>query len=198
LSFLIVLPVHFIINSSTRQAIHDLILKSYVIELSSYPGQQLQKSKLSSLVYSGGVLIVLIALFVMINLQYRNLIDTAKKLLPISEQINRNNNVQNSTISLNSSILRKFGSTENITATNSLAINIELNKNLISEMNPEDIAELSFVQDAIKMTLNDVTNAKRLDFIQVTLIYGYNTGIYKSSNTMTLTNTIEDWKMKIK
>ena len=198
LSFLIVLPVHFIINSSTRQAIHDLILKSYVIELSSYPGQQLQKSKLSSLVYSGGVLIVLIALFVMINLQYRNLIDTAKKLLPISEQINRNNNVQNSTISLNSSILRKFGSTENITATNSLAINIELNKNLISEMNPEDIAELSFVQDAIKMTLNDVTNAKRLDFIQVTLIYVYNTGIYKSSNTMTLTNTIEDWKMKIK
>ena len=198
LSFLIVLPVHFILNTSTRQAIHDLILKTYVVELSAYPGQQLKKSKLSPLIYSGGVLIILIAAFVLFSFQNKNLIETSKNLIPISEQIDRNSEVQNSAISLNSSTLRRLGSNENSSTTHSLVLNIELNKNLISEINPEDIAELSFVQDAIKTILKDVTNAKRLDFIQVNLIYGYNTGIYKSSNSMTLSNSIEGWEQKIK
>jgi len=94
LSFLIVLPIHFIINSSTRQAIHDLILKTYVIELSAYPGQQLKKSKLAPIIYSGAALFILIALFVLFNLQNRNLIETAQKLIPISEQIDKNSVVK--------------------------------------------------------------------------------------------------------
>jgi uncharacterized RDD family membrane protein YckC len=198
LSFLIILPIHFIINSSTRQAIHDLILKTYVVELEAYPGQQLKKSRFSPIIYSGIVLIVLITLFIFFNLQNRNLIETAKKLVPISEQIDRNNEVQNSSISQNFSTVRKLGSDENISKTNSLVLDIELNKNLISDINPEDIAELAFVKDAVKIILKDVPNAKRFDFIQVNLIYGYNIGIYKSSNSMTVSNTIENWEQKIK
>ena len=198
LSFLIILPIHFIINSSTRQAIHDLILKTYVVELEAYPGQQLKKSRFSPIIYSGIVLIVLITLFIFFNLQNRNLIETAKKLVPISEQIDRNNEVQNSSISQNFSTVLKLGSDENISKTNSLVLDIELNKNLISDINPEDIAELAFVKDAVKIILKDVPNAKRFDFIQVNLIYGYNIGIYKSSNSMTVSNTIENWEQKIK
>jgi len=198
LSFLLVLPIHFIINSSTRQAIHDLILKTYVVELSAYPGQQLKKSKLYPIIYSGAAFIVLIGLFVMFNLQNRNLIETAQKLIPISEQINKHSEVQNSSVSLNSSTLRKLGSDENISSTNSLVLNIELNKNLISDISPEDIADLAFVKDAIKIILKDVMNARRLDFIQVNLIYGYNIGIYKSTSSLTLSNSIEEWELKIK
>jgi len=197
-SFLIVLPIHFILNTSTRQAIHDLILKTYVVELSAYPGQQLKKSKLSPIIYSGAALIILIGLFVMFNLQNRSLIETAQKLIPISEQIDKNSEVQNSSISINSSIIRKLGSDENFSSTNSLVLNIELNKNLISDISPENIADLAFVKDAIKIILKDVTNARRLDFIQVNLIYGYNIGISKSSNSLTLSNSIENWEQKIK
>ena len=198
LSFLLVLPIHFIINSSTRQAIQDLILKTYVVELSAYPGQQLKKSKLSPIIYSGVTLIILIGLFAMFNLLNRNLIETAQKLIPISEQIDKHSEVQNSSVSLNSSTTRKLGSDENIRSTNSLVLNIELNKNLISDISPEDIADLAFVKDAIKIILKDVTNARRLDFIQVNLIYGYNIGIYKSSNSLTLSNSIEEWEQKTK
>lgn len=101
-------------------------------------------------------------------------------------------------ISQNFSTVRKLGSDENISKTNSLVLDIELNKNLISDINPEDIAELAFVKDAVKIILKDVPNAKRFDFIQVNLIYGYNIGIYKSSNSMTVSNTIENWEQKIK
>jgi len=198
LSFLLVLPIHFIINSLTRQAIHDLVLKTYVVELSAYPGQQLKKSKLSAIIYSVASLIVLIAFFVVFNLQNKNIIETAQKLIPISEQIDKSSEVQNTSISLNSSTLRKLGSDNIISSTNSLILNIELNKDLISDINPEDIADLTFVKDAIKIILKDVTNAKRLDSIQVNLIYGYNIGIYKSSNSLTLSNSVEDWEQVIK
>jgi len=197
LSFLLVLPIHFIINSSNRQAIHDLVLKTYVIELSAYPRQQLKKSKLSPIIYSIAVLIVLIVFFVILNLQNRNLIDTAQKLIPIREQINKHKEVQNSSISLNSSKLWKLGSEENTNSVNSLVLNIELNKNLISDISPEEIADLAFVKDAIKIILRDATNVKRLDVIQVSLTYGYNIGIYKSSNSLTLSDTVENWEQKI-
>lgn len=196
-SFLLVLPIHFIINSSNRQAIHDLILKTYVIELSAYPGQQLKKAKLSPVIYSGAVLIVLIGLFVVFNLQSSSLIETAQKLIPIREQINRHSEVQNSSITLNSSKLWKLGSEENSNSINSIVLDIELNKNLISDISPEEIADLAFVKDAIKIILKDATNVKQLDLIQVNLIYGYNIGIYKSSNSLALSDTAENWEQKI-
>lgn len=198
LSFLMVLPVHLILNSSTRQALQDLILKTYVVNTEAYPGQQLKRSKLSPLLYASLILLVLIGLLGLFRISNEDLIAKVESLKPVLSYIDKLNDVRNSSASFNSMAIRKLGSDENVRSSNSLALDIELNNNLLAGESPEDVPKLDIVQNTIKIVLKEIPNATRLDFISVTLIYGYDIGIYKSFNSMTISNTVGDWKEILK
>lgn len=197
LSFLIVLPIHLILNSPTRQALHDLLLGTYVVSKEAYPRQELKKSKLSPIYISGLILVAIISLALFFNLKNNNLTKIVKDLTPIKEQIDNISEVRSSSISRNSSSVKKLGSDDFISKSEYLLLNIVLKDNVISNIRPDNIEDLSFVKDAVRIVLKDYSDANQLDFIQINLIYGYSIGIYKSSQSMGFKNTIDNWKQKI-
>lgn len=198
LTFLIILPIHLILNTPTRQAIHDLLVKTYVISLDAYPRQQLEKSRSLPAYITAGLSIIIIGLFVYMNLRNNDTTGIIHELKPLKEQIDIIDKVGNSSIARHTSSMKKIGSDEYINKTEYLKLNIVLKENLISNLRPDNIEDLSFVQDAINIIVRDYPNINQLDYIHVNLIYGYNIGIYKSSESLGFSNTIEKWRQKIK
>jgi uncharacterized RDD family membrane protein YckC len=197
LSFLIILPIHLVVNTPTRQALHDLLLGTYVISKDAYPRQELKKSRPSTLYIAGFVLSVMIGLALIFNLRNNNLSKIVKDLSPIKEQVDKLSEVRSSSITRNSSSVKMFGSDDYISKSEYLLLNIVLKDNMISNIAPDKIEDLGFVQDAIRIILRDYSDVNQLDFIQINLTYGYNIGIYKTSRSIGFRNTIDNWKLKI-
>jgi len=196
LSFLIVLPIHFIMNTPTRQALHDLFLGTYVINTNGYSEVPLGKSRILPTTITGIIAVFLISLFVLLNIINKNKNQVVQELVPIKEKIDNLDKVAYSAISRNTSTTRQFGSDE-ISKSNYLLINIVLKDNLISGASPDDLEKISPVKDAIKIVLSDYKELNNLDYIQVSLMYGFNIGISKSSRYLTSYCSVDEWRQKI-
>lgn len=198
LTILIILPVHFILNTPTRQAIHDLILNTYVIEIDAYPRQELVKSRLMPLYISGVFILLIFGISIFFNLKNKASNYAVHELTSLTEQIDKIDKVGSSSITRSTNSTKKLGSDEIISKTDFLKVNIFLREDLILNLNPEMIEDLSFVQDALKIILKNYSDLNRLDLIHINLIYGYNIGIYKSSHSVGFSNTIDYWKQTLK
>ncbi|MDZ7633531.1 MAG: RDD family protein [Bacteroidales bacterium] len=196
LSFMIVLPIHLIINTPTRQALHDLFLGTYVINTYGYSEVPLGKSRILPTTIIGIIALLLISLFVFLNIRnsYNNMV--VQELAPLKEKIDNLDKVAYSAISRNTSTTRQSGSDE-ISRSNYLRLNIIIKDNLISGASPDDIERISPVKDAIKIVLSDYEELNNLDFIQVSLMYGFNIGISKSSRSLTSSYSVDEWRQKI-
>ena len=138
----------------------------------------------------------LISLFVLLNIINKNKNHVVQELVPIKEKIDNLDKVAYSAISRNTSTTRQFGSDE-ISKSNYLLINIVLKDNLISGVSPDDIEKINPVNDAIKIVLSDYEELNNLDYIQVSLMYGFNIGISKSSRYLTSYSSVDEWRQKI-
>lgn len=196
LSFLIVLPIHLIINTPTRQALHDLFLGTYVINTDGYSEVPLGKSRILPTTITGIIALLLITLFVFLNIRNKNNNLVVQELAPLKEKIDNLDKVAYSAISRNTSTTRQFGSDE-ISRSNYLRLNIIIKDNLISGASPNDIEKISPVKDAIKIVLSDYEELNNLDYIQVSLMYGFNIGISKSSRSLTSSYSVDEWRQKI-
>lgn len=196
LSFLIVLPIHFIMNTPTRQALHDLFLGTYVINTDGYSEVPLGKSRNLPTTITGIIALLLISLFVLLNILNKNKNQIVKELVPLKEKIDNLDKVAYSAISQNTSTTRQIGS-EEITRSNYLLINIVMKENLLAGVSPANIEIISPVKDAIKIVLSDYEELNNLDYIQVSLMYGFNIGISKSSRYLTSYCSVDEWRHKI-
>lgn len=198
LTFLALLPIHLILNFPTRQAIHDLIIGTYVISLEAYPRQQLAKSKSLPTLITGGLAIVILGLLIFMNLRNNETTSIVYKLKPLKEQIDKIDEVGYSSLSRNTSSMKKLGSDEYINKNEYLKLNIALRENLIFNLRPDNIEDLEFVKEAIRIILKDYSDVNNLDYIQVNLIYGYNIGISKSSKSLGFSGPVDKWREKVK
>jgi uncharacterized RDD family membrane protein YckC len=198
LTFLILLPIHLILNTPTRQAIHDLIMGTYVVSREAFPGQQLSKSKSLPTIITGSLAIVILGLIIFMNSEKNKISSTIEELKPLKEQIDKIDKIGNSSLSRNSSSFKKFGSDDYISKNEYLKLNLSLRENLIYNLRPDNIEDLDFVKEAVRIILEDYSDINNLNYIQVNLIYGYNIGIYKSSNSIGFSNSIDNWREKVK
>ena len=198
LTFLILLPIHLILNTPTRQAIHDLIMGTYVVSREAFPGQQLSKSKSLPTIITGSLAIVILGLIIFMNSGKNKISSTIEELKPLKEQIDKIDKIGNSSLSRNSSSFKKFGSDDYISKNEYLKLNLSLRENLIYNLRPDNIEDLDFVKEAVRIILEDYSDINNLNYIQVNLIYGYNIGIYKSSNSIGFSNSIDNWREKVK
>ncbi len=198
LTFLILLPIHLIINTPTRQALHDLILSTYVINIEAYPRQELNKSRIFPLYIISGVAVLILGLTVLFNVRSNDTTSIYHKLKPLKEQIDKIEEVGTSVLSRNTSSMKKLGSDEYINKTEYFTLNIVLKENIISNLRPDNIEDLKFVQDAVRIILKNYSEVNQLDYIVINLTFGYSIGIYKSSNSIGYSNTIENWRKKVK
>lgn len=198
LTFLILLPIHLILNTPTRQAIHDLIMGTYVLSLEAYPRQELSKSRPLPTMITGGLAIVILGLIVFMNLRNNETTSIVQQLKPLKEQIDKIDKVGYSSISRRTSSMKKLGSDEYINRNEYLTLNIVLRDNLISNLRPDNIEDLDFVKESIRIILKEYSDVNNLDFIQVNLVYGYNIGISKSSKSLGFSNTLDKWREKVK
>jgi uncharacterized RDD family membrane protein YckC len=198
LTFLILLPIHLILNTPTRQAIHDLISGTYVISLQAYPRQELSKSKSFPTLITGGLAIVLLGLIIFMNLRNNETAGIVCELKPLKEQIDKIDKVGYSSLVRNTSSMKKLGSDEYISKNEYLILNIVLRDNLISNLRPDNIDDLDFVEEAVRIILKNYSDVNNLDYIKVNLIYGYNIGISKSSKSLGFSNTLDKWREKVK
>jgi len=195
-TFLIVLPFHLIINTPTRQALHDLFLGTYVINLEGFSRNQLGKSRLLPSLISGILAVFIMSLIVFINTRNTESRIIVQELRPLKEQIDKLDKVGYSSILSNTSSTRMLGSDE-ISRYKSLRLNIVLKENLISKLKPDDMEDLPIVKDAVRVILTDYPAVKNLDYIQVNLVYGFNIGISKSSKALTSSHSYDEWRQKI-
>ncbi len=197
LTFLVLLPVHLILNFPTRQAVHDLIMGTYVISLEAYPRQQPAQSKSLPTLITGGLAIVIFGLLLFINLRNNETTSIVHILKPLKEKIDEIDKVGYSSLSRNTSSMKKLGSEEYISKNEYLVLNIFLNDNLIYNLRPDNIEDLDFVKESIRIILRDYPDVNNLNYIQVNLIYGYNIGIAKSSNSLGFSETPDKWREKV-
>lgn len=198
LTFLILLPIHLLINTPTRQAIHDLIVGTYVINPEAYPRQKLNKSKSLPTMITGGLAIIILGLIIFMNLRNNETTSIIQELKPIKEQIDKIDKVGYASLARHTSSTKKLGSDDYISKNEYLKLNLVLYDNLISNLRPDNIEDLDFVKEAVRIILKDYPDVNNLDYIQVNLIYGYNIGISKSSKSIGFSNTLEKWREKVK
>jgi hypothetical protein len=178
LTFLIILPIHLIINTPTRQALHDMFLGTYVINLHGF-SRELAKSRLLPSLISGFLAIIIIAFIIFLNVRNKDSKLIVKELSPLKEQIDKMVNVSYSSISSITSSKKMLGS-DSISRSRSLGLTIVLKKDLISKLKPDDMENLNIVKDAVKLIFKEYPDIDNLDIIQVSLLYGFNIGISKS------------------
>ena len=192
ITFLIVLPIHLILNTPTRQALHDLFVGTYVINLNGY-SRQLAKSRSLPILISGFMAIVIIAFIIFLNVRNKDSKLIVKELGSITEQINKFTNVSYSSLSSITSSRRRLGS-DSISKSTSLGITIVLKKNLISKLSTDEMENLNIVKDAVRLIIDNYSEINKLDIIQVSLLYGYNIGIARSSRSLTTFHSIDNWR----
>jgi hypothetical protein len=171
---------------------------TYVVSREAFPGQQLSKSKSLPTIITGSLAIVILGLIIFMNSGKNKISSTIEELKPLKEQIDKIDKIGNSSLSRNSSSFKKFGSDDYISKNEYLKLNLSLRENLIYNLRPDNIEDLDFVKEAVRIILEDYSDINNLNYIQVNLIYGYNIGIYKSSNSIGFSNSIDNWREKVK
>ena len=153
----------YVFNQITRQSLHDLIVKTYVVKINSEQ-QAYGDIWKNHFFISGGLFIIAIILVSSFHYFKNNLLT---ELIATQHTINRHSLVSYSKVS--------FGLHDTVQANQqthretSINLQVFLTKNLIANEN--------FAREIAKILLSNYQKSWQKDQIQVVLIYGYDIGI---------------------
>ncbi|TKG93686.1 RDD family protein [Puteibacter caeruleilacunae] len=196
-TFLLVFFVHFLVNNTTRQTICDQIFGTYVINTQAYQRQELEESQPVALIVSCflGFFVLVIGLITSITQNVSS--EALQGLTPIKEQINQLDDVNSSILKEVSASYAQFGVNDNVSNAKYLMVNLFVNENHFRDKISDDIENIKVVHDAIKIILKDYPEANNMDYIVITLTYGYNIGIARLSRSIHYSNTPLYWSKKV-
>lgn len=174
--------VFYIFNKETRQSLHDIIAKTYVVQ--EYRNNEFSfMPAVKKLPYyiTGGIF----AIVIMTSIYGLNSNSEIKKLVPVYEEILAQDHISNASVSMNYSSL---GNSENNRL--SYTVFIKVDKNLKSEdnnNNPElKKAVETFINSKVYETDNDILNA--------VVGSGFNIGIASQNYSYSFSRPIHEWK----
>lgn len=180
--------VFYIFNKQTRQSIHDIISKTYVVrdhrnnEIGFMP-----KIRKLPFYITGAILLITIGVSIY------SLSSTSKisKLIPVYEEVLKQDNITNAAINMNYTPITDNEGNKRFVYTVTVYVNknLQINRNNIDEQfhNPELIETVkTFINSNVYDTDNDILN--------VVVVSGYDIGIAKQYASFNFYKPISEWK----
>ena len=186
LTLFIGLIYYYIFNKSTRQSLHDIVAKSYVVE-DYEESEQIERALIKPIInyiyYAISILLVISTIcFSLINNN-----PTLEELGQLHTKLNSIDGVIKSSVNLNTTTV--FGS--NSSSTNlicNLVVSQKMNNNSLDSIEKND-----FLKSVVSVVLNNYSGKDKIDNITINFVSGYNIGIYKSTNSIWFSKTPKEW-----
>lgn len=173
--------IFYIFNKATRQSLHDLAVKTYVVQ--DYKDDKITvmpKIEKLPLYIMAGVFVVTLG----ISLYSNNSNSDISKLIPVYEEINKQDHISNSNIYV--TYLPKGNDGENRNAyTANISVDRKPQDHSIN--NPE-------LQQAAKTFINSNAYESDNDILNMTVISGFDIGIASKSQYFSFYKPISEWK----
>ncbi|MCJ7932893.1 MAG: RDD family protein [Chryseobacterium sp.] len=175
--------VFYIANKETRQSVHDLVAGTYVVQnyRNSMAKLMLPINKRSFYI-TGGLIVIIICTSVY-NFTTNS---TAKKLIPLYENIMKQEEIANASITVNTLPLNNN--------TQVYTIVIQFKNNIANMKDPEYIIHNKEVKQAVKKFIDSQVYEKDTDILNITLTSGYDIGISKSNYWIDTYKPLFKWR----
>lgn len=188
----IMTPLLIIANRPSRQGLHDLCIRTFVMNTDAYPKQNLSKLRNYSLINFYITTIALAIVLTLIKLQFTPSEELISDLRPLKSKID------NLPLVVESGIARSTTTTyvdnQADKTIEFIRLSIILDKNILIDNNIQDFSKIKLVKDAVRIVLNNYQDFYKLDYIQVNLIYGFDIGIASSHINRHYANSIDEWR----
>lgn len=195
-SLLFIIPIHMLLNKSVYQAIHDIMFGTFVIRTEAYQRQQYLASPLRRIWIAGGIaLAVIVAGITLTNTWKRGEIhQTFVEMRSLQKEIRTIEDIAQVIVSKGKSITTQTG-VDGSVRQDFLTIKIWTtgNYDLFGLTQPEYEND-RVVRKVVTKVLNEYPDVDQLTQIRVNIAYGYNIGIARSSKSITLIKSPEEWR----
>lgn len=177
--------VFYIFNKTTRQSLHDIAAKTYVVKMQRSENISFMP-KIEKLPYyiTGGIFLLIVCG----SVYSLNSNSTLTKLVPMYEEILQQDHVTNASVSMNPLI---GGNKENKHYTYTVRINIDEIPQDQSISNPE-------LQETVKAFIKSSAYESDQDILNVMVVSGYNIGIASKYQSFNFFKPISEWKKDFK
>lgn len=179
----------YILNKSTRQSLHDLMVDSFVTEKEKNESTIDLKPIKKSVFYIYGAITV-----ILIGLTFFNFFSSNKQISDttmVYKELGEIEDVIRAAVSSNTTTV--YGSEESITKSFVATLWVQNLPSSISEMETSKTTK-----SAIEIIFKRMENVNEVDVITVQLVRGFNIGIASKSNSFKLSKTPDEWKQLIK
>ncbi|TVQ91822.1 MAG: RDD family protein [Bacteroidetes bacterium] len=195
-SLLFMIPIHMLLNKPVYQAIHDIMSGTFVIRTEAYQRQEYLTSPLRRIWIAGGVaLVVIVAGITLTNNWKRGEIhQTFAEMRALQKEIRTIEDIAQVIVSKGRSITTQTG-VDGSVRHDFLTIKIWTtgNYDLFGLAQP-DLENDRVLRNVVTKVLNEYPDVDQLSQIRVNIAYGYNIGIARSSRSITLIKSPEDWR----
>lgn len=183
----------YALNESTRQALHDLPVKSYVVknkEAFNLVDEPFAKPAVSTWVYYAYTGLVVLLLSLCLH-SYTNNSQTNPKLGLISTTLEKQTGVYHASATVNNTF--PFFLTHDAQY-ETLKVTLDVSKLPKDVDDVDEIKRNKIVKNSIRLVLNTYPQADSLSIISFHLNKGYNIGIARSSELAYISKTPEEWR----
>lgn len=179
--------IFYIFNKENRQSIHDIIAKTYVVQ--DYRNDEITvMPKFSKLpLYFLGGIIILISAFSIYNLNSKS---KMSKLIPIYDNILKQENITDASVNMNYSPLIDSAGTKHFIYN----VAIKINKPIENLNNSEEHINSPELKQTVETFINSKVYETDNDILSIVVISGFDIGIAKQNNSYSIYKPIYKWK----
>ncbi|PKF74166.1 RDD family protein [Chryseobacterium sp. PMSZPI] len=179
--------IFYILNKQTRQSIHDLIAKTYVVQdyRSSTITVMPKVGKLPFYILGG-----IFAIIICSSIYSYTSNSTIKKLIPLYEKLSQQKNISNASIVMNYPPMTDNTGTQR----NIYTVVIKTKKNLKDINQPAYSIKNKELQETVKTFIESHVYDSDNDILSVSVNSGYDIGISKSNYELNISQPIYKWK----
>lgn len=180
--------VFYIFNKETRQSVHDIVAKTYVVQ--DYRNNEVSfMPKIRKLPFyiTGAILAITI------GVSAYSLIATTKisKLIPVHKEILKQDNISNASVNMNYTPITDNQGNKRFVYTVTVYVNknLQITQNNINEQfhNPE-------LMQTVKTFINSNAYDSDNDILNVVVVSGYDIGIAKQYKSFNFYKPVSEWK----
>lgn len=178
--------VFYIFNKETRQSLHDILAKTYVVQ--EYRNNEVSfmpAIKKLPIYITGGIFLIVIAT----SIYTLNSNTQLQKLVPVYEEILDQDHISNASITMNYNLL---DNSENKRL--AYTIFIKVDENLKSEDNFENNTNNPELRKAVETFINSNVYENENDILNIVVSSGFNIGIASQNYSFSLSKPIYEWK----
>jgi uncharacterized RDD family membrane protein YckC len=195
-SLLVIIPVHMLMNSPVFQSVYDILSGTYVIKTEAYQRQEYLTSPLRRIWMAAGIALIIAIAGVSISNKWQrgNIYQTIVEIRSLHKKLLTIEDIARVHVSKGRSYTSKLGM-DQPERHNHLTVKIWTtgNYDLFGLADP-DYENDRMVQRVVKKVLNEYPGVDQLTQIRVNMVYGYNIGIARSSKSVTLIKSPEEWR----